>query len=133
MTQNATVTRILPDGMAEVVVARTTACGGSCGSCEACVFQPELKAIARNRIQAKPGQRVVISSRNSKVFAAAFLVYIVPLLFFIAGYVAASLLGASEGVSILLSFVCLCISSFLLVRSQKKTSADRQIQFEIIS
>lgn len=33
MTQNAVVTRILPNGMAEVAVVRGTACGGNCGSC----------------------------------------------------------------------------------------------------
>ena len=38
MTQDAIVTRLLPDGMAEVVVTRATACGGNCSSCESCMF-----------------------------------------------------------------------------------------------
>ena len=32
MTQDAVVTKLVPDNMAEVAVARTTACGGNCGS-----------------------------------------------------------------------------------------------------
>ena len=60
MTQDAVVTRLLPNNMAEVAVARTTACGGNCPSCESCIFQSELKTLARNRIQARPGQKVVI-------------------------------------------------------------------------
>ena len=119
--------------MAEVVVTRSTACGSNCGSCEACIFQSELKAVAKNSINARPGQRVVISSRTSKVFSAAMLVYVMPLVLFILGYAAASLLGAKEGLCILASFVCLILSAVLLVRHQKRQSRDRQIQFEIIS
>ena len=43
MTTEAVVTRIINPEMAEVVVTRGTACGGSCGSCEACVFENEIK------------------------------------------------------------------------------------------
>lgn len=133
MTQDAIVTKLLPNAMAEVVVTRSTACGSNCGSCEACIFQSELKAVAKNSINARPGQRVVISSRTSKVFSAAMLVYVMPLVLFILGYAAASLLGAKEGLCILASFVCLILSAVLLVRHQKRQSRDRQIQFEIIS
>ena len=83
MTQDAIVTKILPDGMAEVVVTRSTACGGNCGSCESCMFQSELRALARDNIGCKPGQRVVIETKTSRVFGAAMLVYVMPLLFFL--------------------------------------------------
>ena len=86
MTQDAVVIKLLPKEMAEVAVTRGTACGGNCGSCESCMFQTELHVEARNLIQAKPGQKVVISSKSSRIFGAAFLVYIMPLLFFFAGY-----------------------------------------------
>ena len=43
MTQDAVVTKVFPNGMAEVVVARGTACGSNCGNCESCVFQNEPK------------------------------------------------------------------------------------------
>ena len=133
MTQDAIVTKLLPDSMAEVVVTRSTACGSNCGSCESCIFQSELKAVAKNRINAKPGQHVVISSRTSKIFSAAILVYIMPLIFFLAGFVIATVLGASEGVAILVSFVFLALSAILLVRIQKNRSEEKQISFEIIS
>ena len=133
MTQDAIVTKLLPNSMAEVVVARSTACGSNCGNCESCIFQSELKAVAKNRINARPGQRVVIESRNSKVFSAAILVYIMPLLLFVAGFAVATLLGASEGIAILVSFACLVFAAFLLVRSQKNKAAEQQIQFDIIS
>ena len=133
MTQDAIVTRLLSNSMAEVVVTRSTACGNNCGSCESCIFQSELKAIAKNSINAKPGQRVVIESRTSKVFSAAIMVYIVPLLFFVLGFTLASLLGASEGVAVLVSFMFLAFSAAILVLVYRKRTADQRIQFEIIS
>ena len=42
MTNEGVVTKLLPNSMAEVAVARSTACGGNCGSCEACAFQNTL-------------------------------------------------------------------------------------------
>ena len=133
MTQDAIVTKLLPNAMAEVVVTRSTACGSNCGSCESCIFQSELKAVAKNTINARPGQRVVIESRTSKVFRAAAWVYVMPLLLFALGFALASLLGASEGISILVSFLFLVLAAVLLVRVHRRQPADRQIQFEIIS
>ena len=133
MTQDAIVTKLLPNAMAEVVVTRSTACGSNCGSCESCIFQSELKAVAKNTINARPGQRVVIESRTSKVFRAAAWVYVKPLLLFVLGFALASLLGASEGISILVSFLFLVLAAVLLVRVHRRQPADRQIQFEIIS
>ena len=45
----------------------------------------------------------------------------------------ATVLGASEGLAILVSFLALILAAVILVRQQRRQSADRQIQFEIIS
>ena len=133
MTQDAIVVKILPNSMAEVVVTRSTACGSNCGNCESCIFQSELKAIANNRIGAKPGQRVVISSSSKTVFSAALLVYIMPLLFFLVGFAVSSIFGASEGVCVLVSFFFLAVSAVVLIVSQKKKGSAKQITYDIIS
>ncbi len=133
MTQDAIVVKLLPNSMAEVAVTRTTACGGNCGSCESCIFQSELKAIAKNSIGARPGQKVVIASSSRTVFSAAILVYIMPILFFLLGYAISSLFGASEGISVLVSFSFLILSAFVLIIIQKKRSVTHPISFEIIS
>jgi positive regulator of sigma E activity len=57
----------------------------------------------------------------------------VPLLFFVLGFAAARLLGASEGLSILVSFLCLIPAALLLIRSQKRKTAENPIRFDIIS
>ena len=132
MTQEAVVTKLLPSGMAEVAVKRTTACGGNCGSCESCVFQNELKTPAFNSINAKPGQKVLIESQSARIFKAAFLVYVLPLLFFLAGYFAASLLRLSEPLQIAASFCGLIIGAIVLVVSQRRINEKDKITFEII-
>ena len=132
MTQDAVVTKLLPDGMAEVAVTRGTACGGSCSSCESCMFQSELRVPARNPIQALPGQKVTIESKSSRVFSAAVLVYVMPLLFFLAGYALAAAFGASEGIRILVSFAALLVSACVLVLSQRLNKKQKPITYEII-
>ena len=133
MTQDAVVTKLLPNGMAEVAVTRGTACGGNCGSCESCRFQKELHTEARNLIQAQPGQKVTIESKSSRIFGAAVLVYVMPLLFFLAGYGLAAALGASEGIKILVSFAALLVSACVLVLSQRLNRNKNPITFDIIA
>ena len=99
--------------MAEVAVARTTACGGNCPSCESCIYQSEIKTLARNRIEARPGQRVVIATQSGAIFGAA-------------------LLGAKEGLCILASFLALLVSAAILVLSQRSKKNRDKIQFDIV-
>lgn len=131
MTQEGIVTKLLPGGMAEVAVTRMTACGGNCGSCESCMLQSEIKTSARNLAAATPGQRVLIESRSSDVFGAIFLVYVMPLVFFLLGYGAAYLAGLKEGLCILCSFLGLAVGALLLVLTQRQKK-KKAIGYDII-
>ena len=133
MTQYAVVTKILPDGMAEVAVIRGTACGGHCGSCDSCIFDSEIKTAAKNKVSAFPGQRVVISTKSSKIYGALFLVYVLPLVLFLVGYILASSLGLSEGYSILVSFFFFAIGGVIIVLSQRTKKKKEGITYEIVS
>ena len=132
MTQEAVVTKLLPGGMAEVAVKRITACGGNCGSCESCVFQNELKTPALNRVHAQPGQKVLIESQTSRIFKAAFLVYVFPLLLFLVGYLISSALSLGETAGIICSFAGLCIGALIVVLSQRRIREKDKITFEIV-
>lgn len=132
MTQDAVVTKIFPNNMAEVAVTRMTACGSNCGNCESCIYQNEIKALARNKIDARPGQRVIIESKSSTVFSAAILVYVVPLLLFLAAYALAYLAGAGEGVCIAVSFLGLIVGAAVIVASQRLRRNKNPITFDII-
>ena len=131
MTQEALVTKLMPDNMAEVLVVRGTACGSNCGNCESCIYQNELKTLARNLISAKPGQQVIIESKTSMVFGAAILVYVMPLILFLMGYAIAYSFGAAEGACIVASFVGLFIGAAIIVISQRMKK-EKTITFDIV-
>ncbi len=132
MTQDAVVFRCLDDERAEVVVTRATACGANCESCEACVYQNELKTVARNLIGARPGQRVLIESKSSKVYGAILLVYIVPILLAILGCFAAYAMGASEGICVLCTFLGFLMGAVVTVVTQRLMRDRNPITFDII-
>lgn len=132
MTQDAVVFRCLDDERAEVVVTRATACGANCESCEACVYQNELKTVARNLIGARPGQKVLIESKSSKVYGAILLVYIVPILLAVLGCFAAYAMGASEGICVLCTFLGFLLGAVVTVVTQRLMRDRNPITFDII-
>ena len=96
MTQIATVERILDKNHAEISVPRKSACGHDCEECAGCgVSGASVHATATNPIGARPGQKVVVESSTDKMMRIVLLVYLIPVVLFVAGYFAAALLGAS--------------------------------------
>jgi sigma-E factor negative regulatory protein RseC len=132
MTASGIVIKLVDQHRAEVEVERGTACGGNCGSCEACVFQNELKTVARNRIGAKPGQRVLIESKSSRVYGAILLVYIVPILLAVLGCFAAYAAGASEGICVLCTFLGFILGAVITVLTQRMKRTKSDISFDIV-
>lgn len=124
MTQEAVVIKQMPDDMAEVLVIRASACGGNCASCGGCKANRELRVPARNGIGAVPGQRVTIETASPRIFGAIVLVYLMPMLGMILGYVLAALSGAGEGLCVLGGFggfalgVLLMLAVYRLRRKQ---------------
>lgn len=132
MTQDAIVYRRLANNMAEVVVTRSTACGSNCGNCESCIFQSEIKTVARNLINAGPGQRVVIESKSSRIYGAALMVYILPMVLALLGYFVAYGFGAAEGLCIVGCFLGLALGAVILVVTQRKKMVKDPITFDIV-
>ena len=96
MTQVATVERILGADHAEISVPRKSACGHDCEECAGCgVSGAAVKARAMNPIGAQPGQKVVVESSTKKMLRIVVLVYLIPVVLFLAGYVITSMLTAS--------------------------------------
>ena len=89
MTQIATVERILDADHAEISVPRKSACGHDCEECAA------VHARASNPIGARPGQKVVVESSTKNMLRIVVLVYLIPVVLFLAGYVIMSLLTDS--------------------------------------
>ncbi len=95
MQRKATVQAILPDGKAELAVQRESACSGDCHHCGGCgTVGQTLRLTAENPIGAQKGDIVLIASESAPVLWAAALIYALPMLLFLAGYLLSMRLGA---------------------------------------
>ena len=112
MTQYATVTDILSDHLARVIVARKSACGHDCENCGGCGAQGGSVVVqAKTEIQVEPGDIVELYSGNRRVLGAAALVYLAPVVLFLLGYMipaqlAEGLRYACGGAGFLLGIFC---------------------------
>ena len=89
MTQIATVEKLLPNGKAEISVARQSACAHDCHECAGCgATAAPIYAEADNPIGAQPGQKVVVESSTKKLLGVILLVYFIPFILFFAAYFA---------------------------------------------
>ena len=96
------------------------------------MYQNELKTVARNLIGARPGQKVLIESKSSKVYGAILLVYIVPILLAVLGCFAAYAMGASEGICVLCTFLGFLMGAVVTVVTQRLMRDRNPITFDII-
>ena len=110
MDQTVRVKKAYPDGTADVIRIRESACSGDCHKCSGCgAVQQAMIFQARNPIGARPGDLVTVESATGPVLKAAAVLYLLPLVLFIAGYLVGmqwslgGLVGAlAFGLSILL-------------------------------
>ena len=87
MEQKVKIRRVFPDGTAEVVHIRESACSGDCHKCSGCGAAKEsITLTARNAIGAGPGEVVIVKSDSAPVLRGAVVLYILPLVLFVLGY-----------------------------------------------
>lgn len=87
MEQIVKVHKTYPDGRAEVIHFRESACSGDCHKCSGCgAAQETLIVQADNPIGASAGDFVTVSSDTAGVLKAAAAVYLVPMVLFFLGY-----------------------------------------------
>lgn len=87
MEQTVKVRNTLKNGMAEVIRIRESACSGDCHKCSGCGAQSETMILTvHNPIGAKAGDMVVIESATGPVLKAAAMLYILPVVLFLLGY-----------------------------------------------
>ena len=94
MEQMVKVRRIYPDGTAEVIHVRESACSGDCHKCSGCGAAKEAVLFtADNPIGARAGDLVKVESDTGTVLKAAVVLYVLPLVLFFLGYYIGDLLG----------------------------------------
>ena len=119
MQITGTVSRI-SENKAFIITERKSACGENCSGCGACGDKlNEIEAV--NEIGAKKGDKVLVEMSDSRVIGAAFLVYIVPLMIFIAMYFMFLSFGFSENKTIILSLLPTVLFYVILYFTDKKS------------
>ena len=103
MLQEAIVTNIREDGLAEVVVERLGICGGDCNGCEGCKYDNLMKSVVRDPIGVHRGQRVMIETPTAGVFKGALAIYVLPLVMLMLGYALGAIFALSEGLCVAFS------------------------------
>ena len=119
---------------AEVVVERQEACS-SCQAadlCSAFAGRGLLRLEADNPLAAREGQRVEVATARAVGLKAAFVVYMLPALFFVAGVVVGSeALAWPAWGSGLLGLGMLVISWFIAWRYDRRASTLREFRITI--
>ena len=87
MQQLVKVLKCEKNGDAQVACLRQSACSGDCHKCSGCgAVEQTMIFTARNPIGAKQGDMVTVESATGPVLQAAAVLYLLPLVLFIAGY-----------------------------------------------
>jgi len=87
MEQLVRVREVYDDGTAQVFCIRESACSGDCHKCSGCGAAKQTVSFrAVNAIGAQVGQLVTVTSESAPVLRAAAVLYLVPVVLFIAGY-----------------------------------------------
>ncbi len=125
MLQEAIITKIRDDGLAEVVVERLGICGGDCSECGECRYENLMKSVVQNPIGARRGQHVMIQTPTKGVVKGALAIYILPLVMLFIGYLVADALSLSETVCIIAAFAAAVLGLVIAaVISRARHSAD---------
>lgn len=112
------------DGTAQVACLRESACSGDCHKCAGCgAVQQTMIVTARNPIGARPGDMVTIVSETGPVLKAAAVLYLLPLVLFVAGYLVGMQwkLGGLLGASGFAMGILLAVAYDRLVMKKKET------------
>ena len=125
MTQIATVEEILSGGYALISVPRKSACGHDCEQCAGCgMTGAAIKAKAKNKAGAQPGQKVIVESSTQKLLGVVALVYMLPVVLFLLGYFLSA--GLSENVRYAIAIIAAVLALVPIVlydRHARRTDA----------
>ena len=81
MEQLVKVKTASPDGTAQVIRIRESACSGDCHKCSGCGAAKEtIVFTAENPVNAQPGDLVYVKTQSAPVLMGAAVVYLLPLL-----------------------------------------------------
>lgn len=125
MEQVVKVQATFPDGSAQVLHTRQSACSGDCHKCSGCgAVQEKMLLTVHNPIGAQPGDMVTIRSDSRPILMAAAVLYLLPLVLFFLGYGVVAALGGNGALGGCLAFILGIVLAYAydkLILKKKKT------------
>lgn len=133
MIQTAKVTKVFPDGRAEVAVKRQSACGHDCskcgGGCSELMVSSTVAVMAANPVRAMPGDMVRVESSTGGILKAAVVVYLVPFILFFLGYFICAAFQLSSGISAAVGGIGFALGVLLAVLLDRQVRRKNAITF----
>ena len=129
MEQVVKVISCRPDGTAQVIHTRQSACSGDCHKCSGCgAVQQKLMLDVYNGIGARPGDLVTIRAESGPVLTAAAVLYMLPIALFFAGYLLGTVLWQKGALTGCLAFAAGIVLAVVYDRcSVKKKNTEYTI------
>lgn len=117
------------DDTAKVAVLRQSACSGDCHKCSGCgAVEQTMIFTARNPIGAKAGDFVTVESATGPVLKAAAVLYLLPLVLFVAGY----LVGMQRQLGGLIGALAFALSIAIIVVYDRLVMKKRNTVYTIV-
>lgn len=133
MTQNAVVTELVSPGVVRVSLKRQMACGSGCPSCKGCVSMPteEISALATDDIGMELGEWVELETNAAGSIQISLMVYFLPCVTLLLGYVLGRSLGLNEGLSLIPAFLGIFVGFLPAKRLDKRIATQDSPEFTI--
>ena len=129
MEQLVRVRETFDDGTAVVIHVRESACSGDCHKCSGCGAAKETILLkAKNPIGAMRGDVVILESATGPVLKAAAVLYMLPLVLFIAGY----LVGMQWNLGALIGGLAFVLSIVLIIVYDRLVMQKKNTVYTII-
>lgn len=129
MKQTVKVLTCDSNGTAQVACLRQSACSGDCHKCAGCgAVEQTMIFAARNPIGARPGNFVIVESATAPLLKAAAVLYMLPLVLFIAGY----LLGMQWNLGGLVGGLAFVLSIAIVIVYDRMVMQKRNMVYTII-
>ena len=129
MQQMVKVLSCPTDDTARVACIRQSACSGDCHKCSGCgAVEQTMVFTARNPVGAKPGDLVTVESATGPVLKAAAVLYMLPLVLVIAGY----LVGMQWQLGALIGGLAFALSIAIIVVYDRRVMQKRNTVYTII-
>lgn len=129
MEQIVRVHRLCPNGRAQIVHVRESACSGDCHKCSGCGAARETMIMeVDNPIGAQVGDMVRVESDTRHVMSAVGVFYVLPVVLFFLGYA----LGAALGIGGTVGGAGFALGIAASVVYDRKFAKKNEIKYTIV-